>query len=201
MLRTFLDAGVLIAAFRASGPLAAPAAATLNDANREFVTSEFVRLEVLPKPTYLKRASEVAFQDTFFAACVLSVPITVAMAQLAMQRAKMFGLSAVDALHVAAAEIAGADELVTSERPTSPLLRVDTVRVVSCRSARSSNLTHSTAPVSSQQMSLQSAWCGVTRASGARRFRDTIRAETTDVGNTPSRAPTATHGRACRPPA
>lgn len=130
MVRTFLDAGILIAAFRAAGPLAAPAAAILNDANREFVTSEFVRLEVLPKPTYLKRSAEVAFHDAYFATAVLSVPITAALAQLAMRRAEMFGLSAVDALHVAAAEIAAADELVTSERTTSPLLRVSSIRVV-----------------------------------------------------------------------
>lgn len=133
MIRTYVDSGVLIEAFRASGPLAVPALAILNDPNRTFVTSEFVRLEVLPKPTYYRRTYEVAFYVRFFQGATRSVAITRSLVGLALQRAETFGLSAVDALHVAAAETAHADELVTSERATSPLLRVSTTRVVSIR--------------------------------------------------------------------
>jgi len=34
------------------------------------------------------------------------------------------GLSALDALHVAAAKCSGAEEFITTERPTTPLFRV-----------------------------------------------------------------------------
>ena len=42
-----------------------------------------------------------------------------------------FGLSAIDALHVAAAEALGADELVTTERPGKSLLRVTLLPIIS----------------------------------------------------------------------
>lgn len=133
MIRTFVDSGVLIEAFRGSSAIATSALAILNDTNREFVTSEFVRLEVLPKPTFQRRLIEVAFYNAFFATVAQSAPITKALVRLAMQRAERFGLSAVDALHIAAAETAGAAELITTERPTSPLSRVTSIRVVSIR--------------------------------------------------------------------
>lgn len=131
MIRTFVDSGVLIEAFRGSSAIAASVLAILNDANREFVTSEFVRLEVLPKPTFQKRLIEVAFYNTFFTTVSQSASITRTLVRLAMRRAEEFGLSAVDALHVAAAETTGAAELITAERPTSPLSRVTSIRVVS----------------------------------------------------------------------
>src|SRR5690348_7841739 len=133
MIRTFVDSGVLIEAFRGSSAIAISALAILNDANREFATSEFVRLEVLPKPTFQRRLIEVAFYNAFFTTVSQSASITRTLVRLAMRRAEAFGLSAVDALHVAAAETTGAAELITTERPTSPLSRVTSFRVVSIR--------------------------------------------------------------------
>lgn len=133
MIKTYVDSGVLIEAYRSVSPLAALALAILTDPNRTFVTSEFVRLEVRPKPAYFGRAKEVAFYDAYFKGATRTVSVTRALVRRAQQRAESFGLSAVDALHVAAAEIAGADELVTAERRTSPLARVSSIRVVSIR--------------------------------------------------------------------
>lgn len=133
MIRTFIDSGVLIEAFRGSSATAVSALAILNDVNREFVTSEFVRLEVLPKPVFHRRVLEVAFYNAYFATVAQSAPITRALIRLALRRAEEFGLSAVDALHVAAAETTGAVELVTTERPTSPLSRVTSIQVISIR--------------------------------------------------------------------
>lgn len=131
MIRTYIDSGVLIEAYRGASAIAAPALAILSDTNREFATSEFVRLEVLPKPTFQRRLIEIAFYNAFFAMATQSAPITRTLVRLAMRRAEEFGLSAVDALHIAAAEATGAVELVTAERPTSPLSRVTSIRVVS----------------------------------------------------------------------
>lgn len=133
MVKTYVDSGVLIEAYRTTTPLAALAAAILTDRNRVFVTSDFVRLEVLPKPTYMRRTAEVAFYNAFFALARKPVPISKALVHQAAHYAETFGLSAVDALHVAAAERARADELVTTERRSSPLLRVPAPRVVSIR--------------------------------------------------------------------
>jgi len=52
VIRTFLDAGVLIAATRTTGTIGVKALALFNATDRVFVTSEFVRMEVLPKALY-----------------------------------------------------------------------------------------------------------------------------------------------------
>ena len=131
MTRTFIDSGVLIAAARGTDPISAKAQAVLVDVSRQFITSDLVRLEVLPKPTYFKRSAEVAYYQAFFAIVQDWVAITPTLIQLALQRAGEFGLGAVDALHIAAAELAQAEELVTSERPTSPICRVTSIVVIS----------------------------------------------------------------------
>lgn len=48
----------------------------------------------------------------------------------AYREAAAWGMAAMDALHVAAAMQVGADELVTTERPTKPIHRARGVRVV-----------------------------------------------------------------------
>ncbi len=40
----------------------------LNDENREFVSSQFVKLEVLPKAIYHQQQDETDFYETFFSA-------------------------------------------------------------------------------------------------------------------------------------
>jgi predicted nucleic acid-binding protein len=50
MALTFIDSGVLIAAFRGRDELSERAMAVLDDPDRSFASSEFVRLEVLPRP-------------------------------------------------------------------------------------------------------------------------------------------------------
>lgn len=53
--RTFLDADVLINAFRGVGPVATAAQSIVDDPDREFVTSDILRLELIPKPHYFGR--------------------------------------------------------------------------------------------------------------------------------------------------
>src|SRR5215475_14995279 len=59
-LPTFLDAGILIAAVRGQAKEAARALAILEDPERSFLTSDFLRMEVLPKAIYYQRPAEVA---------------------------------------------------------------------------------------------------------------------------------------------
>jgi predicted nucleic acid-binding protein len=133
IVRTFADAGVLIWAARGQEPLSSTALQVLADADREFVVSDFLRLEVLPKAVYNKQQAEAAFYERFFAGAALSVPTSPQLMALAEQNAISYGLSAIDALHVATAQIAGATELHTTERPTSPLFRVSELKIVSIR--------------------------------------------------------------------
>lgn len=131
--RTFVDADVLINAFRGMGTVAAAAQAIIDDPDREFVASDVLRLELLPKPHVFGRAAEEQFYEDFFAAAVECVEITAKLTQVAETEAKASGLAAADALHVAAAKAAKVNEFVTAEKATSALFRVSGLSVNSLR--------------------------------------------------------------------
>jgi predicted nucleic acid-binding protein len=122
---TFVDASVLIYAAVKPTSMTFPrrlrALQVLGDPDRDFVASEYLRLEVMPVARYFNKSKEVAFYETFFAAVAMWVdPIDIIKPAYAL--ACQYGLGALDALHVAAASHAGA-ELVSAERPTKPLYR------------------------------------------------------------------------------
>jgi predicted nucleic acid-binding protein len=121
--RTFLDAGMLIAAARGTQAVSAAAMQILSDPDRAFLSSLYVCLEVQPKPTYFKQEAEQLFYASYFAAVSEFSPLA-DLPERALSIACTFGLSAIDALHVAAAEALGADELVTTEGAGKSLLRV-----------------------------------------------------------------------------
>ena len=123
MILTFLDAGVLIAAVRGQEDVAARALALLEAPERSFVTSDFLKLEVLPKAIYYQRPAEVALYERYFARARF-IPITEAVIAQAYTEACTFGLSALDALHVTVAKTSGAEAFITTEKPTQPLFRV-----------------------------------------------------------------------------
>lgn len=120
----YVDSGVLLAAARGVDEIAREAFTVLDDPNARFASSIFVKLEVLPKAIHNRCIAEAPFYETYFAATTAWAEVTPQFAQMAFDLAATFGLSAMDALHVAAAISVGADELVTSERASSPLLRV-----------------------------------------------------------------------------
>jgi hypothetical protein len=68
--RTFLDAGVLIAAYRGERQLRENALRLLADGDRLFVASVFLELELLPKPVYFRNVEEVEFYRAYFEAKV-----------------------------------------------------------------------------------------------------------------------------------
>ena len=124
MTRTFLDAGVLIAAARGMGIIPVRAHAILDDAARTFVTSEYIRMEVLPKALYHRQSQEALLYERFFARAAQIVSPSVSLIQQAYTEACTFGLAALDALHIAAAKSSGAGEFITTDAPTTPLFRV-----------------------------------------------------------------------------
>lgn len=129
-IRTYLDASVLIRAARGDDGLALSALRVMDDENRDFVSSAFVQLEVLPKALYNKQQAEAEFYLEFFSGVSEWADPTGEVVQQAYHQATAFGLAAMDALHVAAARLLRADELITTEKPTKPLYRVTGVKVV-----------------------------------------------------------------------
>jgi hypothetical protein len=124
LIRTFLDAGVLIAAARGNDPLSQRALEIVRNQERVFVSSPFIRLEVLPKAVFHRQQREALFYWSYFEGVAVWVNPDQDLVEEADDVASRFGLAALDALHVAAALAAGADELVTTEKPGRPIHRV-----------------------------------------------------------------------------
>lgn len=131
MTLTFADSGVLIAASRTESAIAERALAILTDDARSFAASEFVKLEVLPKAIYNKQAAEVAFYEAFFESVSSWAVDLSGIVREGYRIASTYGISAVDALHIAAALQVGAAELITTERASKPIHRVTAVQVIS----------------------------------------------------------------------
>jgi predicted nucleic acid-binding protein len=120
MSRTYIDAGVLIAAARGRAPMALRALEVLDDPTREFASSIFVKLEVLPKAIYYKNEPEAEFYEEFFSGVIHWANSYETLIEEAFKEASAVGLAALDALHVVSALSVGAEELVN---PSLELIR------------------------------------------------------------------------------
>jgi predicted nucleic acid-binding protein len=136
VIRTYVDAGVLIDAVRGGSDLAQLAPELIEDPQREFVASVFLRLEILPKATYLRRDTEVDFYQRYFARVVAWANPSEELLRLAEDEAARSGLNALDALHVASAVMLAADQLVTTEGLRKPIHRATSVRVTAIPSRK-----------------------------------------------------------------
>jgi predicted nucleic acid-binding protein len=130
MTRTFVDAGVLIAAACGVPEIAESALRFLDDPDRSFVTSDILRLEVLPKPSYHGYKTQVDFYEAFFQQA-RTIPVSGKLTQDALREACRLGLGACDALHLAAARLGKCEEVLTNEKPTRPLFRASGIRIIS----------------------------------------------------------------------
>ena len=131
MIRTFIDAGVLIYAARSEGEIAEKALEILEDENREFASSIFLKLEVLPKAIYNRQVSEVKFYETFFDEVSYWAKDINSIIEEAYQQSSKFGLGAMDALHIAAAVSLEATEFITNEKPEKSIHRTQSIKVIS----------------------------------------------------------------------
>ena len=127
----FIDSGVLVAAARSVGELSEKALCILEDCEREFASSLFVKLEVIPKAISNRQTKESEFYEIFFSSVTYWANDLDKIVQDAYQIASQYGLAAMDALHVAAALSVGASELVTTEKRTKPMHRVTSINVIS----------------------------------------------------------------------
>lgn len=129
--KTFVDANILIAAWRGNAELLQKSMAIIEDPDREFIVSDYLKLEVIPKPTFHGFHEEVEFMQTFIDSASLQVRATPLITTQAISLACRYGLSAMDALHAETAIEANADVFFTLEKPTRPLSRIIEIRVVS----------------------------------------------------------------------
>ena len=103
----------------------------MDDEAREFLTSDTVKLELLPKPVFEKRRVEAEFYNDHFDVAEATEPFSAELGSAALALAKKYGLAAMDALHLASAIRQGADEFITSELPGKPMFRVRELKVIS----------------------------------------------------------------------
>jgi predicted nucleic acid-binding protein len=132
-LKTFLDSGVWLSAWLGNSPRSIAAKSLLADESRNFLTSDAVKLELLPKPTFEKRRAELEYYNDYFKG-IVSESLNDELGVEALALAKKYGLAAMDALHLTSAIRQGADEFITSELPGKPMFRVKELRVVSLHS-------------------------------------------------------------------
>lgn len=131
MILTYIDSGVLLSATDGVGRLAEKALEVLGDSNRQFASSEFVKLEVIPKAIYHKQTEEVEFYEEFFSAVTYWANDLEKVVQDAYDIGCEYGLAAMDALHIAAALSLDVEEFITTEKPTKPMFRVSGIKVIS----------------------------------------------------------------------
>jgi PIN domain len=128
---TYIDTGVLIWAARGAGVSSELALSFLNDPLREYVTSDYLLLELLPHCEYCGRTEESEFYRAFFDSATHRMPSSDALIEYALQEACKTGITGMDALHVACAALAGATEFITTEKSTKPMHRTTLLRVIS----------------------------------------------------------------------
>jgi len=136
LIRTFIDAGILIAAATGRDALFERAWDIFDGPERVFLTSAFVRLEVFPKALYFHHQGEADWYAMFFTDIAEIVPLSEAFMTQAHVEAEQAGLDALDALHIAAAKLGGAEEFVTTERLTTALFRVVGLKMTTIRPTR-----------------------------------------------------------------
>src|SRR5260221_243467 len=120
-MRTFLDSNILLAAYNAREPESEAALAIMLEGHREFVGSDYLKLELYPFAVRANDPDQVEFFDRYFAALVQLVETSPVLVGNALTLAGRYGLGAGDALLARAAMDAAAREFVTKEAPTKPL--------------------------------------------------------------------------------
>ena len=122
-LRTAIDANLLIGAWSGTSTLLAAALAVLEDQRRTLIVSDALWLEVMPKAIYHRQEQERAFYEAVFTRAE-QVLWSTALVESAKRLAQTYGLAAMDAIHLAVAISARADEFISGEKPEKPIFRV-----------------------------------------------------------------------------
>lgn len=134
--RTYIDANLLIAAWHGRDDAGIQALTILDDPQRALVVSDALWLEVMPKPLYYKQMDEITFYRSIFERAE-QIPWRLDTLQRAHELAQRYGIAAMDAIHLAVAIEAQADEFVSGEKPDKPMFRAVEVPMRSLRKSKS----------------------------------------------------------------
>lgn len=100
----------------------------LDRENATFLYSKVLELELLPMPVRNKQLGQVAYLREYFDSAEY-IPCTEEALEIAMTQGCEFGMSCADAMHVGLAMVGTADELVTAEGATKPMMQITSVPV------------------------------------------------------------------------
>ncbi len=130
-VKTYLDSGVLITLARGTSDLETKVLNLLADPQRIFVSSMFLKLEVLPKPICYNNHDELRLYNGYFKLVQKWYDNFKRLSEESYRIACNYGLGGVDALHLASAILLKADEFITTEHHQKPMYKVKEVKVIS----------------------------------------------------------------------
>ena len=133
-LRVFVDTGPLLLAYR-TAPLTerilkARELVLLNPDEHEFVGSKFLELELLPKADYFGHVEEAAGYREYFRRCIRTKLTYPKIVNHAWYLGVLYGMAAMDSLHMSVAQHARCDVFVTTENETKALYRAKGISIV-----------------------------------------------------------------------
>jgi hypothetical protein len=130
-IRTYVDTSVLIGAFSGDKIISERAFAIITDLAREFVVSDYLRLESVSKPKFHRRQAEVDFYEKFFKSAARQVKTSPIITAWALNYAAELDIAAMDSLHLGVSKEAGVEEFITLEKSTKPMFKVKDFKVTS----------------------------------------------------------------------
>ena len=127
-MRIYLDAAPIIYVVERVSPYLPQLLQHFSLPDTTLVTSDMARLECRMKPLRDNNVVLLSGYDRFFKAAVTQmVPLTTEVIDLATEIRAQFGFGTPDAIHLAAATVAGCDEFLTNDHR---LRRFDRLHVV-----------------------------------------------------------------------
>lgn len=129
-IKTYVDSCVLISAFCGEDDIATKALAILGDPDREFVISDYLKLELLPKPTFHNDQVQLEFLSEFLNNAQHTAPINTDITNKALDLGCRHNLKALDALHISTAIHESVKEFFTFEKPSRPMHSVNEINVI-----------------------------------------------------------------------
>ncbi|QEP43378.1 type II toxin-antitoxin system VapC family toxin [Ectothiorhodospiraceae bacterium BW-2] len=126
--RVYVDSNIWISAVQGDSAVIEPIYTTLQAVDLQLVISDYVILEVLPKPMFHNQREQAVILQQLFDLTEKVVISTTELLPKAIALAGQYDLTPMDSLHAAIAILAQADEFITLEKPTKPFFKIPELR-------------------------------------------------------------------------
>lgn len=121
--RTYLDTGVLLAAYKGDEAASDRAMAIIADEERSFIASDLLTIECVCPAIRSRHFAQAAFCSEFINSCD-HIELNRDISQSAIQFLSNHAIQIIDAMHICAAVHAGAEEFITTEAVTKPFFQL-----------------------------------------------------------------------------